>query len=82
MPWKTLIAVEAVALPIGLTVLDVWRAILLAILVSISLLVLTWTTRISRDYSRQQASQRMAFKQLQRSIDEAPAAKREKVAEL
>ena len=80
MPWKTLIAVEAIALPIGLSVLDLWRAVLLAILVSISLLVLTWTASISREYTRRQASRRMAFKQLQRSIDEVGADKRDGIA--
>ena len=68
MPWRTLIAVEAITLPIGLSVLDIWRAILLAVLVSLSVLILMWTGRTSRDYARQQASRRLAFKRLQRDI--------------
>ena len=68
MPWRTLIATEAVALPIGLSVLDIWRAGLLALLVSLSVLVLVWTGKAARECSRQQAARRLAFKELQRSI--------------
>lgn len=70
---RALIAMETVALPVGLNVLDVWRALLLALLVMMIFGLMVWMQNLSRDHVRRQSEKRLALRNLHRSRIEAAA---------
>lgn len=81
MNYRTLIAMEAITLPIGLSALDLGRALLLALLVLLSFGLLVWARHVSKEYVRRQTSQRLALTALARARTDRAAARDQAMGE-
>ncbi|QUL36808.1 hypothetical protein [Erythrobacter sp. JK5] len=70
---RTLIALEAVTVPVGYGFLDVTRTILLAILVLLSFVLFVWMGRAARNAERHRAGQRVKLRRLREPYREQSA---------
>lgn len=77
MNLRALAALQTVALPIGYSVLDAWRLALLAVLVMLTFFLIVWTHQLGREYTRNQAAQRLERLSQYRAQQEKLAAQAE-----